>query len=478
MYEPRHIPASHRLSAWLLSALFALSLCLQQAWAAPAERTVIPLGQAVGIKLFADGVLVVALADGPTPAHACGLRQGDIITAMDGAAVGSTEQVQDLLADTAGAPIVLSVRRGADALALTACARENNGVWQLGAWIRDSMAGIGTLTYYDPATGQYGALGHGIADVDTAQLMPLASGAIMETTVKAVKKGAKGDPGELKGDFSVQRDVGTVTVNSSGGIFGTVADPDFLSGGTPVPVAAAGQITTGPATILATVSGSDVREYRVELVRLYGADEPTRNLLLRITDPALLSATGGIVQGMSGSPILQNGRIVGAVTHVLLNDPTADSDGAVNCTMAVTDFARYFTGRAIALRPKPRNTEANRPRRVSCDFVYSAEDDCWYLAQKGQRQLLPAEFSGWAACSPHDGVAHATTAHRTFRRMERTRTGGFRFPPEQTDAGGRCSVYIVDQTGTMQFAEVRLPAPPPPTLPLSEANQSTEPSVS
>ena len=138
--------------------------------------------------------------------------------------------------------------------------------------------------------------------------------------------------------------------------------------------------------------------------------------------------------------------------YVLLNDPTADSDGAVNCTMAVTDFARYFTGRA--------------------------EDDCWYLAQKGQRQLLPAEFSGWAACSPHDGVAHATTAHRTFRRMERTRTGGFRFPSEQTDAGGRCSVYIVDQTGTMQFAEVRLPAPPPPTLPLSEANQSTEPSVS
>ena len=102
--------------------------------------------------------------------------------------------------------------------------------------------------------------------------------------------------------------------------------------------------------------------------------------------------------------------------YVLLNDPTADSDGAVNCTMAVTDFARYFTGRAIALRPKPRDTEANRPRRVSCDFVYSAEDDCWYLAQKGQRRLLPAEFSGWAACSPHDGVAHATTAHRTRPR--------------------------------------------------------------
>ena len=176
--------------------------------------------------------------------------------------------------------------------------------------------------FYDPQSGTFGALGHGVTDVDTGQLLPLDHGSIMDASVKAVKKGERASPGELKGDFSVQRDVGTVTVNSSGGIFGTVADPDFLSGGTPVPVAAAGQITTGPATILATVSGSDVREYRVELVRLYGADEPTRNLLLRITDPALLSATGGIVQGMSGSPILQNGRLVGAVTHVLVNDPT------------------------------------------------------------------------------------------------------------------------------------------------------------
>ena len=326
LYETRHIPAARRLAAWLLAAVFSLSLCAQSAWAAPAasaERTVIPLGKAVGIKLFAAGVLVVGLADGDTPARTCGLRQGDIITAMDGTTIDSTEQVQSLLAEAAGQETTLTVRRGSSTLALSACARPGaGGAWQLGAWIRDSMAGIGTLTYYDPATGQYGALGHGITDVDTAQLMPLASGSIMETTVKAVKKGRKGDPGELKGDFSVQRDVGTVTVNSDGGIFGTVADGEFLSGGTPVPVATAQQVKTGHATILATISGSDTAEYQVEIVRLYGADEPTRNMLLRITDPRLLSATGGIVQGMSGSPILQNGRIVGAVTHVLLNDPT------------------------------------------------------------------------------------------------------------------------------------------------------------
>ena len=284
----------------------------------------IPLGKAVGIKLFADGALVVGLSeDGPCPARDCGLKEGDLILTMGDAKITSTEQVRQVLQDNGCEPLALTIRRGSRDLRVTAVPTQGaDGAWQLGAWIRDSMAGIGTLTYYDPATGSYGALGHGITDVDTAQLMPLASGSIMETTVKAVKKGAKGDPGELKGDFSVQRDVGTVTVNSCGGIFGAVSDEDFLSGGTPVPVASAGQIKTGPATILTTVSGSDVQEYRVEIVRLYGADEPTRNMLLRITDPALLSATGGIVQGMSGSPILQDGRIVGAVTHVLLNDPT------------------------------------------------------------------------------------------------------------------------------------------------------------
>ena len=325
MYETRKTPILRRSAGWLLAAVFALSLCWQQAWASPAEeKTVIPLGKAVGIKLFADGVLVVGLAEnGDCPARQCGLREGDIITAMDGQRISSTEQVQEMLQATAGEPLALSVHRGQRSLSMTACpVQTDDGTWQLGAWIRDSMAGIGTLTYYDPATGQYGALGHGITDVDTAQLMPLSSGSIMETAVKAVKKGVKGDPGELKGDFSVQRDVGTVTVNSDGGIFGTVADPDFLRMGTPVPVAAARQVKTGPATILATISADDTAEYTVQIVRVFSGGQSTRNLLLRVTDQRLLDATGGIVQGMSGSPILQNGRIVGAVTHVLLNDPT------------------------------------------------------------------------------------------------------------------------------------------------------------
>lgn len=303
LYELRetHPAGSLRKStARLLALVFTLSLCFQQVWAAPEARTVIPLGKAVGIKLFADGALVVGLSeDGPCPARDCGLKEGDLILTMGDAKITSTEQVRQVLQDNGCEPLALTIRRGSRDLRVTAVPTQGaDGAWQLGAWIRDSMAGIGTLTYYDPATGSYGALGHGITDVDTAQLMPLACGSIMETTVKAVKKGAKGDPGELKGDFSVQRDVGTVSVNSDGGIFGTVADPDFLRAGTPVPVATARQVKTGPATILTTISNDDTAEYTVQIVRVFSGSQSTRNLLLKVTDQRLLDATGGIVQGM------------------------------------------------------------------------------------------------------------------------------------------------------------------------------------
>ena len=190
-----------------------------------------------------------------------------------------------------------------------------DGVWRLGAWIRDSMAGIGTMTYYDPVSGTYGALGHGITDVDTALLMPLYAGSITEATVKAVKRGERGSPGELKGDFSGSRDLGTVASNTEGGIFGSM-EPCALTAGEPVPVAQADEVKTGPATILSNISGDETQEYAVEIVKIYPQSQATRNLLIRVTDSALLEKTGGIVQGMSGSPILQNGRLVGAVTHV------------------------------------------------------------------------------------------------------------------------------------------------------------------
>lgn len=282
----------------------------------------VPVGHTVGVKLFADGVLVVGLSDGDTPAKQSGLREGDIMLTFNGTDIASTEHLQQLLAENGEARATMSVKRGTKTLTLPVTPEEGeDGVCRLGAWIRDSMAGIGTITFYDPQSSRFGALGHGVTDVDTGKLMPLEHGSIMDATVKAVKRGASGSPGELRGDFDLTRDSGSLYANTDCGLFGTIeGDTNALTGQKAVPIAKRGEVTTGAATILANCDGGAVHEYAVEIERVYSGDSPTRNLLLRVTDPELLAQTGGIVQGMSGSPILQNGKIVGAVTHVLVSD--------------------------------------------------------------------------------------------------------------------------------------------------------------
>ena len=283
---------------------------------------VIPMGCAVGIKLFADGVLVVGLAPEDSPARTMGLRPGDVITHVNANEVDTIEQMQKLLDTLAGQQLSLRVDRDGEELTLTGTAR-TEGDWKLGAWIRDSMAGIGTMTFYDPASGRFGALGHGINDVDTARLMPLESGSIMPASVTEVKKGEKGTPGQLHGSFDVQRDVGLLYANTGAGVFGQLSDPKLLGSAKPVALAPCEQVHVGPAAILSNVDGQAVDEYRVEIRKIYPASEgERRNLMVEVTDPRLLERTGGIVQGMSGSPILQDGKLVGAVTHVLVNDPT------------------------------------------------------------------------------------------------------------------------------------------------------------
>ena len=337
----------HRTAFPLLGVAAALCLMLAVLLPAPARaegtdaavsafgpqaqpRQLVPVGQAVGIKLFSDGVLVVGLSSvetqsGPKePGKACGLKTGDLITHINGQDVDTVEQVQAVLAQQPGQPLTIRAVRGEKALQLSALPAANQqGTYQLGLWLRDSMAGIGTMTYYDPATGCFAALGHGINDVDTALLMPLQSGSIMYSEVTDVKKGEKGAPGELHGAFQVNRDLGELYANTASGVFGRLEDGTLTDGLEPVPVAERKEVKTGAATILSNIAGDQVEEYQVEIIRVYpanGAD--TRNLMLKVTDPRLLETTGGIVQGMSGSPILQNGKLVGAVTHVLVNDPT------------------------------------------------------------------------------------------------------------------------------------------------------------
>ena len=178
--------------------------------------------------------------------------------------------------------------------------------------------GIGTLTFVDPETGLFGTLGHGVNDVDTAVLLELQSGAITPASVAGVVKGEDGRPGELRGAFPGEEDLGTLFANTEQGVFGYLTDKSGLTG-TPVPVAAPDQVHPGPATILANVSGTQVEEYDVEILKVFDHPADARDLMLKVTDKALLEKTGGIVQGMSGSPILQDGRLAGAVTHVLID---------------------------------------------------------------------------------------------------------------------------------------------------------------
>ena len=290
---------------------------------------VIPMGTAVGIKLFSDGVLVVGLSGVETekgsvsPGKQSGLKAGDVITHINGSEVDTVEQVQKLLAQQGAEQLTIQAVRSDKNLQLTALAVENRqGVRQLGVWLRDSMAGIGTVTYYDPNSGAFGALGHGINDTDTAALMPMETGSIMPAAVSEVKKGLPGQPGELRGEFDLRRDLGTLSANTQQGVFGCADALELPAGARPMEMAKKEEIKVGKATILSNVRGTQVEEFDVELVCVDKGSTGNKNMLLKVTDPELLELTGGIVQGMSGSPIIQNGKLVGAVTHVLVNDPT------------------------------------------------------------------------------------------------------------------------------------------------------------
>ena len=318
---------SSRVAAVCLGLIFTCAAFAPGAYAMTREggegvRCLVPVGHTVGVKLFADGVLVVGLSDGDTPAKESGLKEGDIMLTFNGTDIDSTEHLQRLLAENGEARVTMGVRRGAKTLTLPVTPEETgDGTYRLGAWIRDSMAGIGTMTFYDPQSGVFGALGHGVTDVDTGKLMPLESGSIMDATVKAVKRGESGSPGELRGDFDLTRDSGSLYANTDCGLFGMLeSETNAVTTQAAVPIAAKDEVRTGQATILANCGGDEVREYEVEIERVYAGASPTRNLLVRVTDPDLLAKTGGIVQGMSGSPILQNGKLIGAVTHVLVND--------------------------------------------------------------------------------------------------------------------------------------------------------------
>ena len=320
--------AAVRLAAVILAVMMALWPMAARAGAA----TVIPVGRAVGIKLFSDGVVVVGTSEVVTaqgkvnPAKACGLREGDIITHINSTEVDTIEEVTALLQKLEGESMSIRATRDSRQVRLTAQAVfcPTDGTYKLGAWIRDSMAGIGTVTFYEPDTGAFGALGHGINDMDTALLMPLESGSILPASVSGVQRGQVGAPGQLRGIFDTSAALGELKSNTGSGVFGTLDNRDWFRGQA-VETAERDEVKAGDATILCNISGDTVEEYSIRIMKAFPASgcEDGRDYLLRVTDRRLLDATGGIVQGMSGSPILQNGKLVGAVTHVMVDDPTS-----------------------------------------------------------------------------------------------------------------------------------------------------------
>ncbi len=309
-----------------LKSFFAvLIICLSLIVSASAANELIALGSTTGIKLHAEGAIVVELSEDlqNNPCKSAGIAKGDIIKSIDGEKIYSNASLKKKVESSEGRALNIEyLRDGSTKSASVTPVKNEKGAYCLGIWIRDSIAGIGTLTYYDPESGKYGALGHGICDSDTNVLIPVEKGALMESKVIGIKRGEAGKPGELMGEYNLAEDYANISKNSDCGIFGTVLDDDCLENAKKLPVAAKNEIKRGKATILSNLEGDTVEEYEIEILNLYHDNSDTKNMLIRATDKRLLEKTGGIVRGMSGSPIIQDGKIIGAVTHVLVNDPT------------------------------------------------------------------------------------------------------------------------------------------------------------
>ena len=293
------------------------------------EIMLAPCGTPFGVKILTDGVIVVGLndittADGTVnPGKQANIQTGDIIYKINGVEVSSNDDVAKAISSSKGETVSVELQRDGKnlTLPLTPALSSIDNTYKAGLWVRDSSAGIGTVSFYDPQTGAFGGLGHAISDVDTGEVLPVLKGDVVNVKIHDIVKGTVGTPGELRGSFVSNESCGTITVNNDSGVFGTMYEAPYYD--RLVPMGLKQEIQTGKATILTTINGSTPKEYEIEIEKFnLFENSPTKNMVIRITDPELLELCGGIVQGMSGSPILQNGKLVGAVTHVFVNDPT------------------------------------------------------------------------------------------------------------------------------------------------------------
>lgn len=285
---------------------------------------VVPLGNSVGLKLYTTGVLVVGMTEieGQKPYQDSGIEEGDMIIEVNEKEVTCTTELINCVNEAKGEDVNIKyIRDGKEYMANIEPIKTEKNEYKLGLWVRDGAAGIGTITYYEPQTQQFAALGHGIMDIDTEKLINISSGELVTSRIENITKGKKGSPGEIKGSIINSYTIGNIDTNTEFGIYGKVTNTSKLniSSGNEVEVANRDEIKTGKATILLNLENGIRNEYQIEITKIYrNNNKDNKSMLIKVTDEKLIELTGGIIQGMSGAPILQNGKFVGAITHVLV----------------------------------------------------------------------------------------------------------------------------------------------------------------
>ncbi|QBD85092.1 SpoIVB peptidase [Clostridium tetani] len=298
----------------------------------PSELSVYPGGQPIGVKLNTKGVLVIGLSDLEgekgkitCPATLAGIELGDSILEINNEKIENGEKISSIISKSNGETLKIKIERKGKIVEKEMKAKQNkDGDYKIGLWVRDSTTGVGTLTFYDDKTKNFAALGHPITDIDTGVTLNVDTGEIVPSSIISIKKGVKGNPGELKGIFLENKSsIGNIKSNTECGIFGNINNNNTIYDyNKKMKVALRDEIKEGPAHILTTIQGERPKKYSINIEKLLPQGEVgPKSMLIKVTDKELLDKTGGIVQGMSGSPIIQNNKIVGAVTHVLINKP-------------------------------------------------------------------------------------------------------------------------------------------------------------
>lgn len=286
------------------------------------QRMLIPGGMAFGVRLRSDGVLIVGMAEVAEDrvGYEAGLRIGDVIVEIEKTPVKNAVSLTDAIMKSEGKPLLFKVLRGGKEHEIRVTPKKSpDGGYLVGIIVRDGAAGIGTVTFIDPETGAFGGLGHGICDSASGALIPLRRGSVMRVLIDSIERGKAGEPGEIRGALCPDK-IGTLFSNTDCGVFGVLVGKGDSSKA--LPIAKASEVRPGKATLRCTLDNGAPADYEIEIGEIRREARGAKCFAVRVTDPALIEKTGGIVQGMSGSPIIQNGKLVGAVTHVMVADPT------------------------------------------------------------------------------------------------------------------------------------------------------------